>query len=103
VKRSSQVLLVLMGVAGTTAAAHQLMPPPKECVDRSATATPDGAQDGKEECRRKSRSGRWWWRSSGSSDGTSDGTKTGTTTKPGPGTPRGGFGSTGRGSGSGGE
>jgi len=39
-KRSSQVLLMVMGVTGTTAVGHYLAPPRTECAEQASTAQP---------------------------------------------------------------
>jgi hypothetical protein len=96
VKRSSQVLLMVMGVTSTTALGHYLAPPRTECAQQAATANSGTPQNVTQPCRTTSgtRSG-WhsWWSSSGSgTSGTSSSTSTSTS-----GATRGGFGSTGHG------
>jgi hypothetical protein len=97
-KRSSQVMLVVMGVTSATAAAHYLTTP-SECVQQAPAAKPGvpPQQVTQQSCRSTSstRTGsRSWW---GSSDGSSEHSKTASAT---PGTSdatRGGFGGTGHG------
>jgi len=89
-KRSSQVLLVAMGVVGATAVGHQLAPP-NECVQQDATARPSAAQEATEPCRRSSGSGARSG-SSRSHTGTPPSSSDATSA---PSVPRGGFGSTG--------
>jgi len=93
VKRSSQVLLMVMGVTSTTALGHYLAPPRTECAQQ----TPGTPQDVTQPCRTTSGSrsgGHTWWSSSGS--GTS-GTSSSSTSTSASGATRGGFGSTGLG------
>ena len=100
-KRSSQVLLVVMGVTSATAVG-QYLTTPSECVQQ-APATKSGVppqqQVTQQPCRNTSgtRSGsRSWWGSSES--GSSEHTKTASATPTSmPGATRGGFGGTGHG------
>jgi hypothetical protein len=103
-KRSSQVLLVLMGVTGATAVGHYLAPPRSECVQQAPTAKPGTPQDVTQPCRTtSSRSGggssHTWWRSSRSESGGASSSEHGkvasSTPTSGAGATRGGFGSTG--------
>ena len=101
-KRSSQVLLVLMGVTTTTAVGHYLAPPrPTECVQQAQQARPDNPQQALPPCKNTSSnrlgSRTWWWRSSSSSNSSSSSsehTKFASSSQT-PGATRGGFGSTG--------
>jgi hypothetical protein len=100
-KRSSQVMLVVMGVTSATAAGHYLTTP-SECVQQAPAATPGvppQQQVTQQPCRNTSgtRTGsRSWWGSSNS--GSSEHTKTASATPTGtPGATRGGFGGTGHG------
>jgi hypothetical protein len=108
-KRSSQVLLVLMGVTTTTAVGHYLAPPrPTECVQQAQTAKPGTPQEVTQPCRTtSSRSGgggsgsHTWWRSSRSENGGASSAEHGkvaaSTSTSGSEAARGGFGSTGHG------
>jgi hypothetical protein len=100
-KRSSQVLLVVMGVTSATAAGHYLTTP-NECVQEAPAAksgVPPQQQVTQQPCRSTSgtRTGsRSWWGSSNS--GSSGHTTTASATPTGtPGATRGGFGGTGHG------
>jgi hypothetical protein len=101
-KRSSQVLLVVMGVTSATAAGHYLTTP-NECAQQAPAAKPGvlpQQQVTQQPCRNTSgtRTGsRSWWGSSDNS-GSSEHTKTASATPTGtPGATRGGFGGTGHG------
>lgn len=108
-KRSSQVLLVLMGVTGTTAIGHYLAPPrPTECVQQPSTAKPGTPQEVTQPCKTTSSSGgrggggsHTWWRSSRSENGGASFSEHGKVAASTPtsgaeaGATRGGFGSTG--------
>jgi hypothetical protein len=99
-KRSSQVMLVVMGITSATAAGHYLTTP-KECVQQAPAATPGipTQQATQQPCRNTSstRTGsRSWWGSS--SSGSSEHTKTASAATTGtPVATRGGFGGTGHG------
>jgi len=98
-KRSSQVLLVVMGVTSTTAAGHYLTTP-TECVQQAPATQPKMPQQVTQPCQSSSgnRSGsRSWWGSSSSSEngGSSEHTRVASSTPPG--ATRGGFGGTGHG------
>ena len=101
-KRSSQVLLVVMGVTSATAAGHYLTTP-NECAQQ-APAAKSGVlpqqQVTQQPCRNTSgtRTGsRSWWGSSDNS-GSSEHTKTASNSPTSaPGATRGGFGGTGHG------
>jgi hypothetical protein len=96
-KRSSQVLLVVMGVTSATAVGHYLTTP-NECVQQAPTAQPKMVTQ--QPCRNTSgtRTGsRSWW---GSSDNGGSSSSEHTKTASAMGTPdatRGGFGGTGHG------
>jgi hypothetical protein len=98
-KRSSQVMLVVMGVTSATAAGHYLTTP-SECVQQAPAAKPGAPpqQVTQQSCRSTSstRTGsRSWW---GSSDGSSEHSKTASATPTGTSDAmRGGFGGTGHG------
>ncbi len=100
-KRSSQVMLVVMGVTSATAAGHYLTTP-NECVQQAPAAKPGvpPQQQVTQPCRNTSgtRSGsRSWWGSSDNS-GSSEHTKTASNSSTSvPGATRGGFGGTGHG------
>jgi hypothetical protein len=92
-KRSGQVLLVVMGVTSATAAGHYLTTP-NECVQQAPTAQPKMVTQ--QPCRNTSgtRTGsRSWWGSSGSSS--SEHTKVASNSSTS--ATRGGFGGTGHG------
>jgi len=104
-KRSGQVLLVVMGVTTTTAVGHYLAPPRTECVQQTPAANPATLQEATQQpCRTTSSrggGGHSWWRSSGSdnrgassSEPSRVAASTSTSTS---GATRGGFGSTGHG------
>ena len=113
-KRSSHVLLVLMGVTGATAVGHYL-DQRRECVQQAPAAKPGIPQQKAQQavpqttqpCGRNTFTTRtgsrgWWWGSSNSRDyastSTSERTRTASSsTTSGSGIFRGGFGSTGRG------
>jgi len=100
-KRSSQVLLAVMGVTSATAAGHYLTTP-TECVQQAPTAQPKMPQQVTQPCQSSSgnRTGsRSWWRSSNSDNGgSSEHTKVASTSPTSaPGATRGGFGGTGHG------
>jgi len=104
-KRSSQVLLVLMGVTSTTAVGHYLAQPRTECVQQAPTAKSGTPQEVTQPCTTTSRGGgggsHTGWRSSSSETGgasSSEHGKVGTSAPlSGSGAERGGFGSTGHG------
>jgi hypothetical protein len=100
-KRSSQVLLVVMGVAGATAAGHYLTTP-NECAQQ-VPAAKSGAlpqqQVTQQPCRNTSstRTGyrSWWGSSDNSGSSSSEHTKTASNSPTSvPGATRGGFGGT---------
>jgi len=96
-KRSSQVLLMVMGVTGTTAVGHYLSPPRTECAQQASTAEPGTPQNVAQPCRTTSSGhggGHGWWRSSGSGNGGASSSSASTSAS---GATRGGFGSTGHG------
>src|SRR5215470_2020008 len=98
-KRSSQVLLVVMGVTSATAAGHYLTTP-TECVQQAPTTRPKAPEQVTQPCQSSSgnRSGSrsWWGSSSSSGNGGSSGhTRVASSTPPG--ATRGGFGGTGHG------
>jgi hypothetical protein len=101
-KRSSQVLLVAMGVVGATALGHHLAPP-NECVQQDATARPGTLQqETQQPCRNTSSthtgSRSWWSSSDNRGASSSEHTKTASSSPTSmPGASRGGFGSTGHG------
>ncbi len=100
-KRSSQVLLVVMGVTSTTAVGHYLTTP-TECVQQAPTAQPKTPQQVAQPCQSSSgnRTGsRTWWRSfSSGNGGSSEHTRVASNSPTSaPGTTRGGFGGTGHG------
>jgi hypothetical protein len=101
-KRSSQVLLVLMGVTTTTAVGHYLAPPRTECVQQAPQARPDN--QALPPCKNTSSTrlgSRSFWGSSGShaspSSSSSEHTTIASSQISAPGATRGGFGSTGHG------
>jgi hypothetical protein len=109
-KRSSQVLLVLMGVTTTTAVGHYVAPPrPTECVQQAQQARPDNPQQALPQCKNTSSnrlgSRTWWWRSSSSNTSASSSSEhtrvassqASASQTSAPGAARGGFGSTGHG------
>lgn len=109
-KRSSHVLLVLMGVTGSTAVGHYL-DQRRECVQQAQVAKPGTASQATQQtappCRNTSNtrigSRTWWWGSSSNSRdyasaSSSERTRmASSSTTSGSGIFRGGFGSTGRG------
>ena len=101
-KRSSQVLLVVMGVTSATAAGHYLTTP-NECAQQAPAAKPGvlpQQQVTQQPCRNTSGTrtdSRSWWGSSDNS-GSSEHTKTASNSPTSaPGATRGGFGGTGHG------
>ena len=104
-KRSGQVLLVVMGVTTTTAVGHYLAPPRTECAQQTAAANPGTPQEVTQQpCRTtgsRSSGGHSWWRSSGSDNRGASSSESGrvaaSAQTSAPGATRGGFGSTGHG------
>jgi hypothetical protein len=102
-KRSSQVLLVVMGVTSTTAVGQYLTTPQSECVQQAPAAKPGNPelqQVTQQPCRNTSsnRTGSrsWWGSSDNSGSSSSEHSKTASSTSA-PGATRGGFGGTGHG------
>jgi hypothetical protein len=101
-KRSSQVLLVVMGVTSATAVGHYLTTP-NECVQQAPTAQPKMPQQVTQQpCRNTSgtRTGSrsWWGSSDNSGSSSSEHTKVASNSSTSaPGATRGGFGGTGHG------
>ena len=103
-KRSSHVLLVLMGVTATTSVGHYLAPPQNECVQQAPAAKPGTPQQQltQQPCRNTSstRTGSrsFWGSSDNNGSSSSEHTKTASSSPTSvPGATRGGFGSTGHG------
>jgi len=100
-KRSGQVLLVVMGVTGTTAVGHYLAPPRTECAQQAPTVKPGTPQEAAQPCRTTSGGhggGHSWWRSSSSNSSSSSSSgATNVASSETSGATRGGFGSTGHG------
>jgi hypothetical protein len=98
-KRSSQVLLVVMGVTSATAVGHYLTTP-NECAQQAPTAQPKMVTQ--QPCRNTSgtRTGSrsWWGSSDNSGSSSSEHTKVASNSSTSaPGATRGGFGGTGHG------
>jgi hypothetical protein len=98
-KRSGQVLLVVMGVTSATAAGHYLTTP-NECVQQAPTAQPKMVTQ--QPCRNTSgtRTGSrsWWGSSDNSGSSSSEHTKVASNSSTSvPGATRGGFGGIGHG------
>ena len=98
-KRSSQVLLVVMGVTSATAVGHYLTTP-TECAQQAPTAQPKMVTQ--QPCRNTSgtRTGSrsWWGSSDNSGSSSSEHTKVASNSSTSaPGATRGGFGGTGHG------
>jgi hypothetical protein len=100
-KRSSQVMLVVMGVTSATAAGHYLTTP-NECVQQAPAAmpgVPPQQQVTQQPCRNTSGSrtgSRSWWGSSNSDSSEHTRTASNSSTSA-PGATRGGFGGSGHG------
>jgi len=98
-KRSSQVLLVIMGVAGTTAVGHYLASPRTECVQQAPQAKADNPQQTPPPCNNTSstRTGSHSGSSSSNNSSSSEHTNVASSQTSAHGAERGGFGSTGHG------
>ena len=98
-KRSSQVLLVVMGVTSATAVGHYLTTP-NECAQQAPTAQPKMVtqQPCRNTCGTRTGSRSWWGSSDNSGSSSSEHTKVASNSSTSaPGATRGGFGGTGHG------